>query len=256
MPVRIRTIAVTGGASGIGRATTERLRAEGNRVITVDRDEADVVADLSTPAGRATAVAGVRELTGVLHGVVTCAGVAGGTGGDPQLLASVNYFGTVEVVEGLRPLLAAAGSASVVVLSSNSVECQPGWPRDLAAVIASGEEPAARSAAAEHDAVQVYPASKAALRIWVRRNAGAWAGDAIRLNALAPGLIETPMATGMRADPELGAFVDAYPSAIGRPGRADEVASAIIWLLGEESSLVVGTTLVIDGGTDVVLNPH
>lgn len=251
----MKTYAVTGAASGIGAATTERLRADGHRVVTIDRADADVVADLSTPAGRSSAVAAVREVTGVLDGVVPCAGVAGGTGGDGALVVSVNYFGTVEVVQALRPLLAAADSASVVVVSSNSVECQPGWPRELAALIADGDEAAARAAAASTEAVHVYPASKSALRTWVRRNAPAWAADGVRLNAVAPGLVETAMATVMRADPELGVFVDAYPSAIGRPGRPDEVAAAIAWLLSSESSLVVGTTLVIDGGTDALLNP-
>lgn len=251
-----RTYVVTGAASGIGAATTARLRADGHRVVTVDRVDADVVADLSTAAGRAAAVDEVGALCAVLHGVVACAGIAGGTGGDGALLASVNYFGTVEVVAGLRPLLAAAGGASVVVISSNSVECQPGWPVEVAEAIFAGDEPAARAAAGGVEAVQVYPASKAALRWWVRRHAPAWAGDGIRLNAIAPGLVETPMTVGLRADPELGVLVDAYPSALGRPGRPEEVAAAIAWLLGDESSLVVGTTLVIDGGTDALLNPR
>ena len=90
-----RTYVVTGAASGIGQATTEHLRGHRHRVITVDRDDAagtvDVVADLSTAAGRAAAVAGVREQTELVHGVVPAAGVAGLTGVDPQLVASVNY---------------------------------------------------------------------------------------------------------------------------------------------------------------------
>lgn len=245
---------MTGAASGIGAATTRRLRESGHRVITIDRAGADVVADLAHPAGRATAVAGVQDRTDVLHGVVPCAGISGGTGGDGALVASVNYYGTVEVLAGLRPLLAAAGGAGAVVLSSNSVECQPGWSADLAATILAGDETAARAAAAATEAVHVYPASKAALRGWVRREAAAWAGDAIRLNAVAPGLVETAMARQMRADPELGVFVDAYPSAIGRPGRPEEVAALICWLLSDEASLVVGTTVLVDGGTDVVVN--
>jgi NAD(P)-dependent dehydrogenase (short-subunit alcohol dehydrogenase family) len=252
-----RTYVVTGAASGIGAATTARLRDDGHRVVTVDRAaDAEVVADLSTAPGRAAAVDEVGTRCDVLHGVVACAGVAGGTGGDGALVASVNYFGTVDVVAGLRPLLSAAGGASVVVTSSNSVECQPGWPVDVAEAIFAGDESAARAAAGAVAAVQVYPASKAALRWWVRRNAPAWAAEGIRLNAIAPGLVETPMASGMRADPELGAFVDAYPSPLGRPGRPGEVAAAIAWLLGDESSLVVGTTLMIDGGTDALLNPR
>lgn len=88
-----------------------------------------MVADLSTPDGRASAVAAVAALTDVIHGVVPCAGVAGLTDVDPTLVASVNYFGAVGLVSGLRHQLAAAqpdGGAAVVVISSNSVTCQPG----------------------------------------------------------------------------------------------------------------------------------
>src|SRR4051812_48916829 len=94
-----RTYVVSGAASGIGRATTEHLRGHGHRVITVDRDDAggtvDVVADLSTADGRVAAVAGVRELAELVHGVVPAAGIAGLTGVDPTLVASVNFFGAI-----------------------------------------------------------------------------------------------------------------------------------------------------------------
>ena len=64
------------------------------------------------------------------------------------------------------------------------------------------------------------------------------------------------MTERLRADPELGLFADAYPSALGRPGRPDEVASAIGFLLSERAGLVLGTTLVVDGGTDAIVNPR
>ena len=122
---------VSGGASGIGEALTGLLRTQGDRVITVDLHDADVTADLSTAEGRAAAVAGVRELTDVVHGLVPCAGIAGLTGVDSRLVVSVNHFGALGIVEGLRPeLLRAAGrdeGPAVVLLSSNSVTCQPGW---------------------------------------------------------------------------------------------------------------------------------
>ncbi|MDP3894063.1 MAG: reductase, partial [Nocardioides sp.] len=96
-----RTYVVSGAASGIGAATASHLRDGGHRVITVDLHDADVCADLSSAAGRAEAVAGVQDLTRVVHGVVPCAGVAGLTGVDPQLVVSVNYFGAVALVTGL-----------------------------------------------------------------------------------------------------------------------------------------------------------
>ncbi len=112
-------------------------------MISVDLRDADVEADLGTPAGRADAVAAVQRLTDVVHGVVPAAGVAGLTGTDPRLVASVNYFGAVELVRGLHPQLTAASGAAVVFLASNSVTCQPDWPADLARTLLAGDEPAA-----------------------------------------------------------------------------------------------------------------
>lgn len=90
------TYAVTGSASGMGRATAERLRADGHRVIGVDVKEADVVADLSTPDGRARAVSQVVSAAGGhLDGAVLAAGIGPGSGkGRLRLIAEVNYRGS------------------------------------------------------------------------------------------------------------------------------------------------------------------
>ena len=97
------TIAITGAAGGIGRATRARLEADGHRVIGVDVRDAEVIADLSTSEGRAAMVEAVtNSCDGVLDGLVAGAGVM-----DDAFAIQVNYFGAVATLEGLRPALAA-----------------------------------------------------------------------------------------------------------------------------------------------------
>lgn len=251
---------MSGAASGIGAATADLLRGQGDRVITVDLHDADVTADLGTPEGRAAAVTGVRELTDVVHGLVPAAGIAGRTGVPGDLLVSVNFFGAVALVRGLHDELAAAGragGAGVVLLASNSITGMPGWNAPTAQACLRDDEALARAEAARVDSVMVYPSSKAALAWWARREGvkPAWAGSGIRLNSVAPGATETPMVEQMRADPLLGAAVDAYPNAIGRLGRPEEVAAAIGFLLSEAAANIVGAVLYVDGGTDAMLHP-
>lgn len=263
----MRTYAVSGAASGIGAATARLLREQGHRVIGIDRTPTDptgagvdVVADLATREGRAAAVAAVREQTDVLHGLVPAAGIAGRTGTDSGLLVSINFFGATALVRGLHGELSAGardGGAGVVLLASNSITGMPGWNAPVAQACLRDDEELARSEAGGVDAVMVYPSTKAALAWWARREGvkPEWAGAGIRLNSVAPGATETPMVAEMRADPLLGAAIDAYPNAIGRLGRPEEVAAAICFLLSDAAASIIGVCLFVDGGTDAMLHP-
>lgn len=251
-----RTVVVTGSASGMGAATSARLEADGQRVIGVDLHDAEVTADLSTSGGRRHAIDAIEGLAGgALDGVVTWAGVAGLTGVPGSLLASVNYFGTVSLLEGLRPLLAQGDRPAAIAISSNSTTCQPGVPMDVVECCLADDEIAARAAADAAGALATYPATKLAVARWVRRSAPTpeWAGSNITLNVVAPGAIETPMLQATRDDATIGPFIDSFPVPVGRKGTADELAAFVQFLLGPDARFFCGSVLFVDGGTDALL---
>src|SRR6266851_9143973 len=109
-----RTYVVTGAASGIGAATARYLRERGGRVIACDIRDADVIADLTTSEGRAQLVEGVTRLSeGRIDAIVANAG-----GGPAETSLSLNFFGAVATLEGLRPLLDASPAPRAVAVSS------------------------------------------------------------------------------------------------------------------------------------------
>ncbi|MEO6987487.1 MAG: SDR family oxidoreductase [Aquihabitans sp.] len=245
-------IAITGAASGIGRATRERLEKDGHTVIGIDLRDAEVIADLSTEGGRRVLTREVdRESGGVLDGLVVAAGVRGDDGAP---VVSVNYFGAIAALEGLRPLLERGENSSAVAIGSNSVTTHPGYPIDVAEWCLADDEPRARHAAAD-DGIGAYTASKLALSLWVRRQATTmeWAGAGIRLNAIAPGFIDTPLTDGMWE--YMGSLGEVYPIPAQRPGTAEEVAALLVYLLSPDAAYFCGSIVVMDGGTEAALRP-
>jgi NAD(P)-dependent dehydrogenase (short-subunit alcohol dehydrogenase family) len=243
----VGTIVVTGSAGGIGAATCARLARDGHRVIGVDVRDADVIADLSTPDGRAAMVDAVAGACGgVLDGLVAGAGIFG----DEPKVVAVNYFGAVATLEGLRPLLARGRDASAIAISSNSTTTTPGLPETLVGVLLAGDEPAALQAVGKEAGIYAYPVSKLALARWVRRRAvtAEWIGSGIRLNAIAPGVIHTPM-TEHQLD-FIFSIPDVFPVPIGRPGSPDEMAALLAFLLSPDAGFFCGSVVFSDGGSD------
>ncbi|NQZ98780.1 MAG: SDR family NAD(P)-dependent oxidoreductase, partial [Myxococcales bacterium] len=146
----MKTIAITGAASGIGAATAKQLESEGHRVIGVDIQKADITADLSIPDGRSQAVDQILETSGGrLDGFVPCAGLSALPDRPPSLVVSLNYFGSIEMIAALREALAKSGEASVVGICSNSTTSTPGLPLELVELLGTGDEEAARALADE-----------------------------------------------------------------------------------------------------------
>ncbi len=239
------TIVITGSAGGIGRATRARLEREGHRVIGVDVQDAEVIADLSTADGRAAMVTEtLAACGGTLDGLVAGAGTM-----NDELAIPVNYFGAVAALDGLRPALANGTNARAVAISSNSTTTTPGLPETIADACLAGDETRAQEIASAGFA-HGYAGSKLALARWVRRNAVTpdWIGAGINLNAVCPGVIDTPMTEG-QLDFILG-IPEVFPVPIGRPGTADEVAALLAYLLSPEAAFFCGSVVFMDGGSD------
>jgi 3alpha-hydroxysteroid 3-dehydrogenase len=246
--------AVTGSARGIGGAIRARLEAGGHDVIGVDLAGQEVEADLSTPDGRAAAIAAVTDLADdTLDGLVVCAGLPP-TFQPVETVAQVNYFGAVELLDGLRPLLERAEAGSAVAISSNSLGTVPDADEPLIGPLLAGDVDAAVAAAAALHGTQVYGMSKRALARAVRHRAPTWAEAGVRLNAVAPGATQTALFQETLDDPEIGRFVADFPIPVGRRGNVDDIAQAV-WFVLVEATFMVGSVLFVDGGSDAELRP-
>jgi NAD(P)-dependent dehydrogenase (short-subunit alcohol dehydrogenase family) len=249
------TYAVTGSASGMGRAVAVKLRQNGHTVIGVDIRDTDVVADLAIPAGRRGASADVlAACDGVLDGAVMAAGI-GPTKGAERLITEVNYFGVVELLQAWQPALAAGNGAKVVAFASNSTTTVPAVPgRAIRALLAGDAEQALRRYRpfGRYAPPIAYAASKIAVSRWVRRHAvtSAWAGAGIRLNALAPGAIMTPMLEEQLSNPADAKVIRDFPIPIGGFGDTAQLADWVIFMLSESADFLCGSVIFVDGGSD------
>jgi NAD(P)-dependent dehydrogenase (short-subunit alcohol dehydrogenase family) len=230
---------VTGAARGIGRAIAERLAAEGVRVAGVDveamRTALAIEADVRDEDAVRAAFDRVEAEWGGLDIVVANAAIQL-TGSDDRVHAlelevwretlDVNLTGAfLTAKHGARALL--SGGGSIVCIGSPAG----------AFGIARG--------------LQAYAASKAGLLGLVRTMAADYAGNGIRVNAVYPGITETPMNQWWIDDPARRAEVLA-PVPIGRAARAEEIAAVAAFLASDDASYVTGAAWTVDGGLTAV----
>jgi NAD(P)-dependent dehydrogenase (short-subunit alcohol dehydrogenase family) len=231
-----RKILITGGASGIGRATCALFVQEGAAVVVLDRntsgvtDVRGIAADVSDAGSVTRAMQEAAQAMGGLDGLVNAAGVFINKdlmGTDAQTwntTIAVNLTGTFLCVQAAVPLLRQAAQATIVNLASGV-----------------GLLPTGGGSTA-------YVASKGGV-IAMTRALAAELAPGIRVNAVCPGAVETPMTDGTLRDAS-GAIIPAIVNryALGRPASPEEIAAAILFLTSYESSFVTGVNLAVDGG--------
>lgn len=239
-PASSATIAlVTGARGGIGRAVVARLRAGGMRVAAVGRDaaalaeveaDAHVACDATSPEGAAAAIAGcVQQLgappTRLAHciGSTLIAPLHRTPAADYRALMRVNLDSAFFVLQAWVEAMRAGGLPGAAVLVSSVV---------------------ARIGVANHEAIA---AAKGGVEALARAAASTYAASGLRVNAVAPGMTDTPMTAGLLRHPAMrdGA---ARQVPLGGVQTAGQVAEAIAWLLSDGAERITGQVLAVDGG--------
>lgn len=252
------TTVITGSASGIGAATRHTLEAAGHHVVGVDLHDAEISCDLSESEGRAQAVAAVlKHCAGRLDALVLCAGL-GATFEPTTTIAQVNYFGAVELLDGLLPALKQGNQPAAVVISSVSSTLLPWDKNPLAAALEAGDDTTIATileAAGAKGGNLAYAGSKNALTVAVRQRASAWGQAGVRLNTVAPGATQTPLLEAGLKDPRYAAAIRDFLPPLGRRAEPTEIAAVVAFLLSSQASYVHGTQIVVDGGIDATARP-
>jgi NAD(P)-dependent dehydrogenase (short-subunit alcohol dehydrogenase family) len=168
----------------------------------------------------------------------------------------VNYFGAVAMLDEARSLLASGEAPSAVAIASiGAVFVELVVPEFVEACLAGDEEAAVR-AIAERDGNTAYVNAKHALALAVRQRVAEWGASGIRLNAVLPGTIETPMLDAIHAHEGLGPAVKAMPIPLGRSAQPSEIGDVIAFLLGPDARYVHGAMIHADGGADARVRPE
>lgn len=237
-----RSVLVTGAASGIGLATVDRLRADGWTVSGLDRMpvpqgrcDRTVMADVRDATSVRDAVAELADATDGLHALVCCAGVSGSSAGDGPIggLTAESFDAVVDI--NLR------GATLVVAAAWESLLAHQGAVVLVSSVLGlTGGGGPFRSHA--------YVAAKGGLVALTRALAAEGRRDGLRVNCVAPGLVDTPMAERARSDPAVAAYVADRQPLTGGPIPPGAVAAAIAFLCSDDARAITGQVLPVDAG--------
>ena len=246
---------VTGSASGLGAAVARRLEKDGHRVIGLDRHRAEIEADLGSAEGRARGIAAAKEACGgVLDGVVSCAGL--GPYDEAKAIARVNYFGAMAVLDELRDCLERGTQPAGVVISSIGGAFDALLIPEFLAACHAGDEARAQEVIDASDGNTSYVNCKRAVVQAIKRRASEWGSRGIRLNAVAPGKMETPMLDTLLAHEAHAPAINAMPVPLeGRSSPPEEIAGAVYFLLGPDAGYVHGEVIFADGGAHALVDP-
>jgi NAD(P)-dependent dehydrogenase (short-subunit alcohol dehydrogenase family) len=225
---RSRVALVTGGASGIGAATAEKLRAGGAQVAVFDQKAgADVTGDVAVYSEVEAAVKKVEADFGRIDILVNSAGIPGASlhtvdvdAEEWESVMAVNANGSFYTCRAVLPGMLERGYGRIVLVSS-----------------VAGKEGNPMAAA--------YSTSKAAVIAMTKAIAKDVAGSGVIVNCVTPAVIDTPILEGL-TDEHINYMVDRIP--LRRMGTSDEVANLICWLASEDCSFSTGATFDISGG--------
>ncbi|MGW7332374.1 SDR family NAD(P)-dependent oxidoreductase [Streptomyces sp. NPDC054840] len=248
-----RRVLITGGGSGIGRATVHRILAEGGRVHTVDIDVAGLkaTADRAAADGHAdrltTALLDISEENAVKEGVAAAVGALGG------IDVLVNAAGILRSGHTHRTTLDLWNQVIGVNLTGTFLmirECLP--------ALLAGDRPAvvnfsSTSASFAHPYMSAYAASKGGIQSMTHALAAEYSKQGLRFVSVAPGSIESGMTTGngpgLPEDTDWSLFAKLAP-ALGQGFAGPQTVAGVVAMLGsEDGAFITGTEIRIDGGT-------
>lgn len=252
----MRTYVITGGTTGIGAAVRTQLLEQGHEVFNIDYKGGDFLADLSTRQGRDAAIQAVYEKYPDGIDVLICNAGVGPTA-PPKAIFALNFFASVQLAEGLRPLLKKK-KGNCVVTSSNSITnmtVRMDWVDMLSNVMDEDRIMEFADTISPKLTPSCYSSSKRALARWVRRISPSWAVDGLRINSVAPGNTTTPMTQNMTESQMDAALLIPIPTRYGTRTFLDasEIANGIVFLASPLASGINGVVLFVDGGIDALL---